>query len=118
MIRTGLAQLDRLLERREHVLDARDLLVGDQDDDVLENGLHPVGVGHEVGRDVAPVELHALGVFLLEAEALALLDGDDAVLADLVHHLGDDLADLGIRGGDGGDGRDLLARCRPGGRSA
>ena len=40
---------------------------------------------------------------------LALLDGDDAVLADLVHHLGDDLADLGIRRGDGRDGRDLLA---------
>jgi hypothetical protein len=29
-------------------------------------------------------------------EALALLDGDDAVLADLVHRLGDDLADLGV----------------------
>ena len=40
---------------------------------------------------------------------LALLDGDDAVLADLVHHLGDDLADLRIRGRDRGDGRDLLA---------
>ena len=26
---------------------------------------------------------------------MALLDGDDAVLADLVHYLGDDLADLG-----------------------
>ena len=78
-------------------------------DRVLEDGLHPVGVGHEVRRDVAPVELHALGVFLLEAERLALLDGDDAVLADLVHHLGDDLADLGIRRGDGRDGRDLLA---------
>ena len=39
---------------------------------------------------------------------LALLDGDDAVLADLVHHLGDDLADLGVGGADGRDGRDLL----------
>ena len=76
---------------------------------VLEDGLHAIRVGHEVRRDVAPVELHALGVFLLEAEALALLDGDDAVLADLVHHLGDDLADLGIGGGDGRDGGDLLA---------
>ena len=105
----GLALLDGLLERREHVLDARDLLVGDQDERVLEDRFHAIGVGHEVGRDVAPVELHALGVFLLEAQALALLDGDDAVLADLVHHLGDDLADLRIRGADGGDGRDLLA---------
>ena len=104
-----LALLDGLLEGREHVLDARDLLVGDQDERVLENRLHPIRVGHEVRREVAPVELHALGVFLLEAEPLAFLDGDDAVLADLVHHLGDDLADFGIRGGDGRDGRDLLA---------
>src|SRR3954447_23724830 len=110
-----LALLDRLLEGREHVLDARDLLVGDEDDGVLENGLHPIRVGHEVRRDVAPVELHALGVFLLEAQALAFLDGHDAVLADLVHDLGDDLADLRIGGRDGGDGRDLLARVdRPG----
>ena len=40
---------------------------------------------------------------------LPFLDGDDAVLADLVHHLGDDLADFGVRRADGGDGRDLLA---------
>ena len=103
------ALLDGLLERRQEVRHGADLLVGDEDDRVLEDGLHPVGVGHEVRRDVAPVELHALGVFLLEAERLALLDGDDAVLADLVHHLGDDLADLGIRRGDRRDGRDLLA---------
>ena len=105
----GLALRDRLLEGREHVLDARDLLVGDQDERAVEDRLHPIGVGHEVGRDVAAVELHPFRVFLLEAQALALFDGDDAVLADLVHHLGDDLADFRIRGADGGDGRDLLA---------
>ena len=103
------AELDGLLERREKLLDARDLLVGDEDGGVLENGLHAVGVGHEVRRDVAPVELHALGVFLLEAERLAFFDGDDAVLADLVHDLGDRLADLRICGADRRDGRDLLA---------
>ena len=113
-----LAQLDGLLERRQELLDARDLLVGDEDGRVLEDGLHPVGVGHEVGRDVAPVELHALGVFLLEADRLAFLDGDDAVLADLVHDLGDELADLGIGGADGGHGRDLLAVSRPAGSSS
>ncbi len=115
MMSIGPADLDGLLEPREDVRDGRDLLVGDQDLGVLEDRLHPIGVGHEVRRDVASVELHALGVFLLEAEGLALLDGDDAVLADLVHHLGDDLADLGIGGGDRGDGGDLLAGVdRPG----
>ena len=61
-------------------------------------------------RDVAPVELHPLGVFLLETEALALLDGDDAVLADLVHHVGDDLADFRIGGTDRRDSGDLRPR--------
>ncbi len=104
------ADLDDLLERREHVRDGRDLAVGDEDPRIVEDGLHAIRVGHEVGRDVASVELHALGVFLLEAQRLALFDGHDAVLADLVHDLGDDLADFRIRGGDRRDGGDLLAR--------
>ena len=34
------------------------------------------------------------GHLMISTEALAFLDGDHAVLADLVHRLGDDLADL------------------------
>ena len=103
-------QLDALLEGRQELADARDLLVRDEDGRVLEDGLHAVGVGDEVGADVAPVELHALGVFLVEADRLTFLDGDDTVLADLVHDLGDELADRGVGGADGGHGGDLLAR--------
>ncbi len=103
------AQLDGLLERRQEVLDARDLLVGDEDGRVLQRSLHAVGVGHEVGRDVAPVELHAVGVVLVEAERLAFLDGDDAVLADLVHDLGDELADGRVGGADRGHVGDVGA---------
>ena len=66
------------------------------------------GVGDEVGGDVAAVDLHALGVLGLELEALGLLDRDDAVLADLVHHLGDQVADLRVGGGDRGDLGDLV----------
>ena len=39
---------------------------------------------------------------------LRLLDGDDAFLADLVHRLGDELADGRVSGGDRGGGSDLL----------
>ncbi len=109
MMTQRLALSDGQLERREHVLDARDLPVGDQDERGLKDRLHALGVGDEVQREVAAVELHALRVLGLEAERLALLHGDDAVLADLVHHLGDDRADLGIGGADRGHGRDLLA---------
>ena len=43
-------------------------------------------------------------------QRLAFFDGDDAVFADLVHGLGEDLADLGVLiGRAGGDLLDLLA---------
>src|SRR6266702_2045539 len=103
-----LARLDDLLEHREQVLGRGDLLVGDQDVGIVEDRLHPLLVGGEVGRDVALVELHALGELQLHPEGLRLVDGDDPVLADLVHRLGDGAADLGVLRGDGGDGGDLL----------
>ena len=78
----------------------------DQDVAVFEHGLHRRGVGHEVGAQVAAVELHALDPLDLGLERLAFLDRDDAVLADLFGRLGDHLADLGIE--VRGDRRDLL----------
>ncbi len=103
-----LAGLHDLLEHRQHVVDRADLLVGDQDVGVLEDRFLCVGIGDEVGRDVALVELHALGELELDAERLAFFDGDDAVLADPIHGFGDLLADLGIGGRDGGHRSDLL----------
>ncbi|MEI2616174.1 MAG: hypothetical protein V9F06_00875 [Thermomicrobiales bacterium] len=75
----ALGDLQRLLEHRQEVGDGRDLLVGDQDHRVVEDGFHALGVGDEVRRDVAAVDLHALGVLGLELQTAGLLDGDDAV---------------------------------------
>ena len=86
---------------------------GDQDVGLVEDGFLPLGVGDEVGRDVALVELHALGELELHAEGVGLLDGDDAVLADLVHGVGDEVADVWVGGGDGGDLGDLAPCRRP-----
>ena len=83
--------------------------VGDEDVGILEHRLHPLGVGDHVRREVALVELHALGELELEAESLALLDVHDAVLADLLDRVGDDVADLPLARGDGGDAGDVLA---------
>src|SRR3712207_6953140 len=94
--------------QREQVLHRADLAVDDEHVRVVEDGLHALGVGDEVGRDVALVEAHALGELELEAEGVALLDGDDAFLADLVHGLGDELADGRVSGGDRRGGGDLL----------
>ena len=96
MITSGLPACMTFSSTGSRSLDRRDLLLRDQDVGVLEDGLHAVLVGDEVGRDVALVELHTLDELELEPEGVRLLDGDDAVLADLVHRLGNHLADLGV----------------------
>ena len=74
---------------------------------VVEHGLLALGVGHEVRRQVALVELHALGELELGAERVRLLDGHHAVLADLVDRLGDDVTDRAVGGRDRGDVGDV-----------
>ena len=55
-----LAGLHHRLEQRKQFLQARQLLLVDEDVGVVELDAHLVGVGDEVGRDVAAIELHAL----------------------------------------------------------
>jgi hypothetical protein len=81
----------------------------DQDVGVVEDDLHRLGLVDEVRRDVALVELHALDEVDGRVDALALFDRDHAVLADLVHRLGDLVADLLVLvGGAHADLGDLL----------
>ena len=82
---------------------AADLARVDEDVRVLEDRLHPLTVGDEVRRQVALVELHALGELELGTERVGLVDGDDAVLAHLVERLGDERTDLLVTSGDRGD---------------
>ena len=96
------------LENGHNVLNAGDLLVGDEDVRILHHGLHAVVIRDEVSGDIALVELHALDGVDGDVERLGILDGDDAVLAHDLHGLGDLLADLGVTGGDGTDGSNLL----------
>ncbi len=90
------AQTGDLLEDREEVLHRRDLLLVNQDDRILEHDFHALGIGHEVRRQIAAVELHAFDDIERGLERLGFFDGDDAVLADLVHRFRDDLADGGV----------------------
>ena len=76
---------------------------------VLDLDPHLVGVGDEVGGDVAAVELHALDHVELGLQALGLFDRDDALVADLLHGLGEEAADLRVAvGRDGADLGDLV----------
>ena len=119
MISSGLPDCTTFSSSGSRSATARDLALVDQDVGVLEDGLHALGVGDEVRREVALVELHALGELELDAAVVGLLDGDDAVLADLVERLGDELADAWCPARRSGDLGDLvLAVDLAGGRRA
>src|SRR6516165_307784 len=99
-----LAGVEDLFQDRHQVFIGGDLLFIDEDVGIFQVALHLLRIGDEVGGQVAAVELHALDELVGGLDGLAFLDGDDAVLADLFHGLGDDLADLVVVvGGDGGD---------------
>lgn len=92
------------LKRRKDVLKSRDLLLGEEDEGLLELDTLVFGVGDEVRGDEASVESHTLGNLNLVVNGSTFLDGDDTLLADLLHGLGNDGTDVGITvGGDGGN---------------
>ena len=85
-----LAHLGGLFEQGKQVPHGADLLFVDQDADVFEHAFHALGIGDEVGGEVAAVELHSFDHFERRLHRLRFFDGDDAVLADLLHRFGDD----------------------------
>jgi hypothetical protein len=99
-------RLRAALEHGQELAKVRDLLLVDEDVGLLELRLHRLGARDEVGRDVALVELHAFDQLERGLGRLRFLDRDDAVLADLVHRLGEELADRAVVVGR--DRRDLL----------
>ncbi len=102
------AALGHLLEQRQEVLHVGELLVVHENERVFQHGLHALRVGHEVGREVSAVELHPLDHVQRRLHRLGFFDGDDPFLADLLHRLGQDVADDRLAvGADGADLRDL-----------
>src|SRR3954449_1080601 len=106
-----LAGLHHGFEQRQQLVQRGELLLVDQDVGVVHFNAHLVGVGDEVGRDVAAVELHAFDDVEFGLERLGFFNRDDALVADLLHGVGQELADFGIAvGGDGADLGDFLVR--------
>src|SRR5437016_4725718 len=97
-----LAHFGRLFEQRQQIFHRADLLLVDQDVHVLEYALHALRVGHKVGREVSAVKLHALDYFEGGLHRFGFLDGDDAILADLLHGFGNDAAHLLVGVGTNG----------------
>ena len=102
------AHLDDLLQQGQDVLNGGDLLVRDQDERIFQIGFHLVHISCHVGGDIASVELHAFNQVQLGQHGLALFDGDDAVLGDLLHSVRYHLADFIITGRNSSDSLDVL----------
>eukprot|EP00128_Syssomonas_multiformis_P010631 Colp12_sorted_trinity150504_noHs@26170 len=104
-----LALADGDLKGGDDLLSSGDLLLREKDKGILELSLVALGGGDEEGGDVATVELHTLGNLKLVIKGLAILNGDDTVLANSLHGVGNEVTDLGVAvGGNGGDLGDLL----------
>ena len=107
-ISSGLPVCTIGLEHGQQRLQARQLLLVDEDVGLLQLHRHLLGIGDEVGRKVAAIELHAFDDIELGIEALGFLDRDHALVADLLHGLGDHVADgLLAVSGHGADLGDL-----------
>ena len=104
----ALADLDQFLEERNDVVSSGDLLVVDQDISICNIGFHVFGVGDEVGRNVAAVKLHTFNVFGFKFEAFGFFNGDDAIFANFVHHIGNQVTNGAVLGRDGGNVRNIF----------
>src|SRR6266481_6161950 len=106
-----LAALHHGFQQRKQFIQLRKLLFVDQDVGIFHFNAHLVGVGDEVGRDIAAVELHAFDDLEFGLERLGFFNRDDALVANLLHGVGEELADFHVAiGGDSADLGDFLVR--------
>ena len=91
-----LARLADRFEQRHEVFGAGDLLLEQEDRGIFEFAGLRVGVGHEVRREEAAIELHAFHHVDRGLGLLALFDGDHAVFSDLEDRLCKHVADRRI----------------------
>ena len=103
-----LAGLYDFLEYGQNLLNIANLLVGDKNIRLVENRLHFIGVGNHVGGDISSVELHALDYLAVGFRCFGFFNGNDAILGNLLHSLGYELADNLVAGGYCTDPGDIL----------
>ena len=102
-----------LFEQGQQIFHRTDLLFVDEDVGVLECHFHTLGISHEVRRKITAVELHAFDNFELSLEGPRFFHGNDAVLANLLHGVRDDVANgRVVVGGNAADLSDHVAGNR------
>jgi hypothetical protein len=78
------------LQQRQKVVHRADPFLVDENDRILQHDLHPFRIGDEVRRQIAAIELHAFDDVERGVHAPGFFDGDDPVLAYLLHGFGDE----------------------------
>ena len=96
-----LAASSYLFEELEHILKHVDLLVGDEDQRIVDNAFHLVRISYHVRAEVAAVELHAFYDSQVGSHGLGIFNSDNAVIADFVHSISNQFADGLVSGGNG-----------------
>ena len=89
-----LARLNNLFKQGKQILNIGNLLVGDKNERVVKYGLHLIRIGCHVGRDVTAVKLHTLNNVGICVGGFGFLNGYNAVGGNLIHRLGNKLADI------------------------
>ena len=85
-----------MFEHREQILHGRNLLVVQENVRIFESDFHAVRVRDEVRREVATVELHTFDNVEDGFSSLGFFDGDDAIVADLFHSVGEEFANFRV----------------------
>ena len=85
-----------------------DFLLVNQHERVFNDRFHALRVGHEVGRDVAFVELHTVHEIGVSLKRFAFFDRDNAVLPDFLNGVRYERADFGVVARDTGNAGDFL----------
>ena len=108
----GAASLRDLLEYGQEIADVGDLFVVEHDKWIFEQRALLFGVIDEVGRQVAAIKLHTLDNIKFVVQRFAVFYGNYAFLADFLHGLRDDVADLLIGvGGNRAHLGDFFGSC-------
>mmetsp|Transcript_5791 Transcript_5791/g.9138 ORF Transcript_5791/g.9138 Transcript_5791/m.9138 type:complete len:201 (-) Transcript_5791:562-1164(-) len=89
--------LDDGLQNWKQLLHAAHLLLDQQDVRVIQDALLGLGIGDKVRTNVPTFKLHTFDNFQFVLQGLAVLNGDDTLLADPLHGIRDEVTNLDFR---------------------
>ena len=78
-----------------------DFLIRNQNEGIIQNSFHFIRIRRHISGSIASVKLHAFHHDQIRLHGLGFFYGDDTLVADFFHRLGDQVANIRIICGDG-----------------